>query len=241
MTRQPGTSTGRGFVAAGALLGLLWAAGGCTPDVSEVRTRGIEQYRGHQYVESLATMRYVLDISPGDAQANYYMGLNYRTMAARRFRKDDPVGARKRIDRALVYFTQSIKTWPNYLAAISAQNEALEARGKYDEALDEAAETAHVNRGDAEHYVFLGDQYRERGDFDNAVRSYKLALAGDPDSAGAYAGLGKTYKYIDRPRARDAFRRALELNPRNTDVADELAQLDQAPLAIRTAAQTRER
>src|SRR3990172_4706305 len=45
---------------------------GCTPDVKDIRTQGINEFRSRQYVESTATMRHVLELSPNDAQANYY-------------------------------------------------------------------------------------------------------------------------------------------------------------------------
>jgi len=199
---------------------------GCTPDISEIRELGIQQYRDNQYYESMATMRHALDLSPSDAQANYYMGLNYRVMAERRFQQGDPVGARKRADRAIYYFTQAINSWPNYMAAVSAKNEALEARGKYDKALDVAATVAANNQGIAEHYVYLADEYRQRGDYDNALRNYKLAISIDPELARAHEGLGKLYRAVgETALAIESFARATELDPRNTEAADQLDQL----------------
>lgn len=230
MTFRLGNShyTGLGALVVSGLL--LVFASGCGPKVEDLRTEGIEQYRNRQYVESMATMRHVLDLEPSDAEANYYMGLNYRMMAARRFREGDVVGARRRIDRALLYFTQAVKSWPNYMAAVAAKNEALEARGKYDEALAVAKHVAHNNRGDAEHYVFLAHEYRDRGDYDSALRNYKTALASNPNSAEAYAGMGRLYELVgDRALAMDAYRRAHELNPRNSEVADRLDSLHAAP------------
>src|SRR5690349_6230574 len=55
----------------------LFAFTGCTPDVSDMRYEGVSQYRSRQYTESMATMREVLEKAPNDAQANYYMGMNY--------------------------------------------------------------------------------------------------------------------------------------------------------------------
>ena len=211
-----------------ALLGV--SSAGCTPGAKDLRARAIDEYRNHQHIESMATLRYVLDLSAKDAQANYYMGLNYRTLAARRFRDGDVPGASKRIDTALLYYTQAIKSWPNYLVAVEAKNEALEARGWYEEALATAEYVAHNNRGDSEHFVFLANEYRERGDYDSALRNYKLALASHPDFADAYLGMGQLYKLVgDRVLAMDAFRRAYELNLRNSFAADELNRLSRAP------------
>lgn len=200
---------------------------GCTPDVSEIREVGIEQYRNKQYYESMATMRHTLDLSPSDPQANYYMGLNYRVMAERRFLEGDAIGARKRADRSIYYFTQAIESWPNYMAAVAAKNEALEARGKFDKALDVAATVAENNRGIADHYVYLADEYRQRGDYDNALRNYRVAISINPEMFRAYAGMGKLYRTVgDTTLAMESFTRAAELAPHNAEIADQIEELN---------------
>jgi len=208
-------------------IGLGLCVSGCSPDLNEIRAQGIGQFRQKQYVESMATLRYVLSMDPSDPQANYYMGLNYRARAAGKFREDDVPAACRELDTSIKYFTQAIKTWPNYMEAITCKNEALEARGKYEKALEMAQQVARNNRGVAEHYIFLGNEYRERGDYDNALRSYKMALASDRESSEAYAAMGKLYLRInDRAKALDALRKAYELNPSNTEVSDQLARLE---------------
>lgn len=217
--------------------GLVAVLAGCGPSIEDMRTEGIQQFRNRQYIESMATLNHVLERSPNDAVANYYMGLNYRTLAARKFRDNDVPAAYRDLDTAILYFTQSVKSWPNYLEAVASKNEALEARGKYAQALALAEHVAHTNRGEAaEHFVFLGDEYRERGDFDNAVRAYKIALSSNPSIAQAYVGLGKVYQRTgDLELARDAYRRAYELNPTDANVAEVLAELETMP-DVRTAA-----
>jgi len=199
---------------------------GCGPDKKELRAQAIDQYRGQQYIESMATLRQVLEMDRADAEANYYMGLNYQTMAARKFRDGDVTAACRELDTSVLYFKDAIKSWPNYMAAINAENEALEARGRYEQALAVAKTATEVNRGISEHFIVLGNEYRDRGDYDNAVRSYKTALSIDPNSAVAYAEMGTLYLRIgDRALAKDSLKRSYELNPRQTGVADQLAQL----------------
>jgi tetratricopeptide (TPR) repeat protein len=214
---------------------------GCAPDVSDLRTEGIEQYRRREFIQSMATFREVLGKAPNDAQANYYMGLNYRTMAARKFRDQDYVAAYRELDTAIIYFTQAIKSWPNYMEAVASKNEALEARGKYAEALRLAERVAENNRGSAsEHFVYLGNEYRERGDYDSALRSYKTALSTDPDNAAAYAAIGALYEEVgDRQLARDAYTHAQELDPSTEGVAEALARLG-GPDKVHTASGTSE-
>lgn len=223
------TRTRPNFFRIGSLLlvSALFGLTGCSQDFEEIRAAGIQQYRNHQYVESMATLRYALSIEHSDAQTNYYMGLNYRALAERKFREGDIPAAQRELDTALIYFTQAVKSWPNYLAAVEAKTEALEARGKYIKALDTADAVAYNNRGGAaDHYIFAGDRYRDMGDYDSALRNYKLALAAHPNSAKAYASLGRLYAIVgDRAKAMDAYARANQLNPHDREVIDQLARL----------------
>jgi tetratricopeptide (TPR) repeat protein len=212
-------------VFAGFALAVLMAAG-CAENVEDIRTEGVEQFRGQQYVESMATLRYALRKNPNDAESNYYMGLNYRALAERRFKDGDLPAAKRTLDVAVFYFSQAVKSWPNYMAAIQAKTEALESRGKFDSALGVAENSANINRGVADHFVFLGDEYRVRADYDNALRAYKTALASDPQNARAYAGLGKMYWLTgDKPLAVDSFNRAHELSPTQPDASEMMAEL----------------
>jgi len=227
MSRAVQTQTGSAIL---VLLAMVFTGGGligCAPDADELRVQAIERFRGQQYIESMATLREVLEFDRSDAQANYYMGLNYRAMAARKFREGDIPSAGRELDTASLYFTQAVKSWPNYMVAVDAQNEALEARGKYDDALAVTERVAANNRGISEHFVVLGNEYRERGDYDNALRCYKLALSTSPDSARAYSAMGQLYLRVgDRALATDALQRAYELDAREPGVADRLARLD---------------
>jgi len=212
------------FAVLGGLAGSVLM--GCAPDKKDLRAQAIDQFRGQQYVESMATLRQVLEMDRADAEANYYMGLNYQTMAARKFREGNTIAACRELDTAVLYYKQAVKSWPNYMAAIDAQNESLEARGRYEQALAVAKQATEVNRGVSEHFIVLGNEYRERGDYDNAMRSYKTALSIDPNSAVAYAEIGTLYMRVGgRALAVDSLKKSYELNPRQTGVADQLAQL----------------
>lgn len=200
---------------------------GCAPSVQELREQAIDQYRNRQHIESMATLREILEIRREDPQANYYMGLNYRMIAARKFRDGDIPSARRELDTSILYFTDALKSWPNYMAAADAKNEAFEARGKYDEALAVSQRVAYNNRGVADHFLVLGNEYRERGDYDNALRYYKIALSTAPDMDQTYAAMGQLYlRTGNRALAMDSLRRAHELNPSDGKVSQYLASLD---------------
>lgn len=209
------------------LVGALMALSvGCREDVKDLRTEGIQQFRDRQYIESMATLRYALKKEPSDAESNYYMGLNYRALAERRAREGDVPGANRTLDVALFYFTQAIKTWPNYMAAVQAKTEALEMRGKYDMALSEAEKVSNNNRGIADHFIFLGDEYRARADYDNALRAYKSALSSSPNDARVHMSLGKLYYQAgDRDQALASFRQAQTLDRNMPDAGEIMADL----------------
>jgi tetratricopeptide (TPR) repeat protein len=218
MTRCSALSNG--FWMGTVSVGLMVAAG-CTPDVKDIREAGIQQYQQQRYLDSMATFRYALELAPNDALSNYYMGLNYRLIAARKFKEGDVSGANKELDTAIIYFTQAVTSVPNFVEAIAAKNEALEARGKYAEALNLAEKLAQRIPGDqVMHFIYLGNQYRDQGDYDNALRAYKIALTKNPDSASAYAGLGRLYQIVgDKAKAIEAYSRAYELNRNEPGVA----------------------
>jgi tetratricopeptide (TPR) repeat protein len=205
---------------------------GCAPSVETLREMGIHRYRTKQNYQSMAYLREALEKNPNDAQCNYYMGLNYRQIAERQFLRGNPPAAAKACDTAIFYYTQAVKSWPNYMEAVRAKNEALEARGNYEKALDTAAYVASNNRGtSALHFVYLADEYTERGDYDNAAKNYKVALANDPNCAKAYAGMGRMYLLAgDKDLGIDSLRRAYELNPAEPGVADLLTQHSVEPL-----------
>jgi tetratricopeptide (TPR) repeat protein len=204
---------------------------GCAPNVKELRELGIQRYREKQNIQSMAYLREVLEWRPNDAKSNYYMGLNYRQIAERQFQRGNPPAAAKACDTAIYYYSQAVRSWPNFMEAVSAKNEALEARGRYEKALETASYVARNNRGtSALHFVYLADEYRDRGDYDNAAKNYKIALAHDPNCAKAFAGMGRMYLLAgDKEQAIDSLTRAYELNTAEPGVADLLAQLGAGP------------
>lgn len=216
-------STNRSRIGTTAAVGLCVALAGCTPDVRKECEAGIALYRQQRVIEAQATFRHCLQQRPNDAESNYYMGLCYRSIAERKLREGDIAGANRELDTSLIYFGQAIREWPNYMAAIRAQNEALEARGKYEQALARAQEIAHQNRPDPLARIFLGKQYAERGDFDSAAREFNTAIRLDPENATAYAELGRLYlKAGDTRLAATHLRKAYQINPAEPGVAADL-------------------
>ncbi len=198
-------------------------AAGCTPNVTKEREYGIRLYQEQRHIEAMAAFRDCLEKRPNDAESNYYMGLCYRSIAERKLRENDIAGANRQLDWALIYLGQAIREWPNYAAAIQAQNEALETRGKAEAALAKAEQIARQNRPDPRAHIFLGKQYAKRGDFDSAARAYRVAIQVDPENAAAYAELGRLYLQTGDVRlAGTHLRKAYQINPAEPGVAADL-------------------
>jgi tetratricopeptide (TPR) repeat protein/peroxiredoxin len=65
----------------------------------------------------------------------------------------------------------------------------------------------------ARNHLSFGSVFFQRGYFDQAEASFRLALRDDPSSAEAHYGLGSVYLKQDKSReARDSFERAVKLN-----------------------------
>ena len=65
-----------------------------------------------------------------------------------------------------------------------------------------------------------GNQAMGNKDYNGALQYYQAAVAADPNSASAYQGLGTCYYYLgQKPQALNAFKKALELNPSNTQLS----------------------
>jgi tetratricopeptide (TPR) repeat protein len=204
---------------------------GCAaPDVSDERDKGIGLYHQHRHIEAMATFRHCLKQHPNDPESNYYMGLCYRSIAENKLREDDIAGANRQFDSAIFYFGKAIQQWPNYAAAIEAQNEAMEARGKASRALARAQQIANENRPNEDMYVFLGREYAERGDFDGAVSAYEKAIDRSPGDATAYAELGRVYLRLgDTRTAAMHLQRAYDLNPKEPGVRADLERINIGP------------
>lgn len=94
------------------------------------------------------------------------------------------------------------------------------AAGRSDEAIDDLTRAAKLRSDIAGLYLILGDLYRDRGQFDRAIRIHGSLLARTDlsrlERAQAHTSLGEDYRLAGlADRARDAYRMSLELDARS--------------------------
>ena len=101
---------------------------------------------------------------------------------------------------------------------------AYEKKTEYDPAIDEYKNASkQINLA----YVYLGNVYFQKGDYEKAERSYKKAIDKDPSLADAYNNLAWLYysKKESLPEAESLASRAVELDPKNETYRDTLARI----------------
>lgn len=81
------------------------------------------------------------------------------------------------------------------------------------------APTAPATASKADPYINAANQLMANKDYPNALKYYQAAASLDPNSSVALQGEGNCYYYMgQKDQARDAFTKALALNPSNTSL-----------------------
>jgi len=95
-----------------------------------------------------------------------------------------------------------------------AQAGALMEEDRFEDALDLAGSAVEQCEGRADAHVAKADALYRRGDFDEAERHYRRAVAIDDESPGAHYGVGRIFRTLGRyAEAGQSFARAAALDP----------------------------
>ena len=81
---------------------------------------------------------------------------------------------------------------------------------------------------DEDAYVYLGLYYNSRSDFTNVVKVYQKLVKYQPNQVSAYLNIGEEYMSFSPAKTDDAlvyYRRAYEIDPKNTFAALRIGQL----------------
>jgi CRISPR-associated protein Csy1 len=156
--------------------------------------------------QAAAAFRRVVDLDPRNARAFNNLGNALRTLG--------------RPDEAIAAFERAVELKPDYELAVANVAVMWRDAGQIERA--EALLRAELARPRAKPplrsiVVMLAGLLRERGALDEAEPLYRQAIAMAPSaSAGEWFNLGRVYaERDDTLAARDAYRRAFELDPKD--------------------------
>lgn len=206
-----------------AAMGLSVAVMGCGPHFRPLRLEGQRALLEQNYAVARGRFQEAYAIWPEDAENLFDLGSVCMVFAKQWMTQENHPAAMREVDHAIEYFSRAIESHPGMQAALVAKNEALELKGRYEEAL-RGAEWAMTFVGpSARAQLFLAGELEERGDVDGALLRYRQAVAMEPDSAGAQAAFAR---FLDRIGKRAMsithLKRAYTLNPLEPGVAEML-------------------
>jgi len=208
---------------------------GCVPNFRQYRVDGQRAFLDGRFAAARGDYRQALRLRPEDADNLFDLGSVCMVFARRALAEHQRPAATRELDRAIEYFSRSIEAHPGSQASLIAKNDALELRGKFDEALRDAEWAMTFVGPSARAHLFMADELEERGDFDGAMLRFRQAVAIEPDNPKAHASFGRFLLRLgDRKAAVDHLNRAYELNPLESGVAESLTDLGQ-PLPRTTA------
>lgn len=196
-------------------------------------------YALHNYEEAIGIYEREINLKPQDSAAWYGMAICYERSAEQASEKlahmpgggsfsklmlaqylqsagDDKLAAEAFGQSASVKGTESAEARIEYESARGFALKAKEAFERFVSLAPDSWQTA----------VFLGDVARQHGDLVAAIAHYKEGLAKQPDSAGAFLGLGTAYWEMgDFDQATGYLRHVLKLSAHATQAVFELANI----------------
>ena len=169
------------------------------------------QRRG-RYGEAAEHLRQGLKTTPNNPQAHYFLGLCYSKQS--------------QLAEAIEQFRSAVRLAPKFIPSRYNLGLALLLLGRNDDAIEEFEEALRVLAGmgpSAETSGFLALTHRgladalfRRGKHDQALKHLEEALRANPNLGSAYSLRGEIASAQGRPdQAREDFRRALALDPRD--------------------------
>ncbi len=158
---------------------------------------------------ALPAARKAADLLPGDAEAQYNLGLSLLDAG-------QPGNA---LDR----FRAALNLAPSHIPSYIAQGNTLKKLGRIAEAAESYRRALAIKPDMIEVWLTLASLLRNHGQPLPAIECYRRALQLRPDIASCHVGLG--YALVDLGRLAEAaasLRRGLEINPRSAEIHNSL-------------------
>ncbi len=171
------------------------------------------------------------ELVPEDPPNLHDLGDCCMYFAREQFAQRNPSAALRELDQAIAYYQRAVDAAPGFQAALLGKNNALELKGRYEEAVRLAEWAVEFVGPSARQQMFLAEEMEERGDQDAALLRLRQAVAMEPNNPAAHEALGELYLRLERrDLARAHLRRANALDPRRPTTEALLEQLDASAL-----------
>ncbi len=161
---------------------------------------GLDAYITHDYARAIENFQKLIERSPDNKTADYYLAVIYRSAMGQN-------------DKAVDYLNKLIEIDPHYRRAYNLLAYTYDALGEFDKSISAINEYISLVPDEADPYDSRGDIYAFNGQLDKAIASYKKALQIKPDFEITPGKLGHMYLFKqDYARAESLFQ-ALASSP----------------------------
>ena len=126
-----------------------------------------------QCVTACSAGAIIHDMVPEDAHNLHDLGVCSMVLARDQFRRRNFPAAMREVDQAIEYYARSINAHPGFQASLEGKNRALELKGQFEQALQQAEWAREFVGPSARQQVFLARELEERGDMDGALLRYR--------------------------------------------------------------------
>jgi tetratricopeptide (TPR) repeat protein len=166
---------------------------------------GIAYYRKNDYAKAHAALKRETQLDPKNAEALMWLGVV-------QLAEGDALGASATLDKAA-----TLK--PNDVDILYHRGRAhmLVSKESYEQMF-------HADPASWRVHEVLAQSYLEADRYEDAVAEFQLAISERPEEPGLHEELGDAYwKQVQLPKAEDAFREELKLDPENSSAMYKLS------------------
>lgn len=158
---------------------------------------------GHRK-RSIATYQRLLDVNPFSENGWYNLGILYNK--------------EERFVEALQAYEFTIALNPNHGEAFFNKGNSLAHAGEFAEALDAYLENVSLSRDVLSSYQYIADCWEQLGNYDMAIRFYRLVTKEDPENGDAWYGMGTALMEKEEfTGGLQAVDQAISINPIHAD------------------------
>jgi tetratricopeptide (TPR) repeat protein len=196
---------------------------GCGPSYRKLRIEGQRAMLDGSYGAARSLFLQAEDKSPSRVQNLHDLGVCSVYLARQKFTETNRAAAMRELDQAIAYYERAIEVHPGHRASQEGLNIALELKGQFDKALEQAEWVAEFVGPSARQQIFLANELEERGDIDGALLRYRQAVRMEPRNPEAHAAFAEFLNRRNNEKmAIHHWQIAYKLDPSNRKVAQAL-------------------